>query len=131
MRRPRWWSTAVASLVVLAAAGCGDDGGAGNGGEALSEGESLYQQRCAVCHGDDLRGTNTGPSLLSVVYEPGHHPDELFRTAIRQGVPAHHWNFGDMPPMGHGLDDDSIDAVIAYVRSVQDAEGFEDYPPDE
>jgi mono/diheme cytochrome c family protein len=33
-----------------------------------------------------------------------------------------------MPPVP-GLDDDEIDAITAYVRSQQEAEGFEPYPP--
>lgn len=115
-------------------AGCGDDGGGGSGGDddasggADGDGVALYQQSCASCHGEDLRGTDRGPSHLSQVYEPGHHPDESFRVAITQGSPAHHWQFGDMPPVP-GLDDDEIDAIIAYIRSQQEAEGFEPYPP--
>lgn len=34
-----------------------------------------------------------------------------------------------MPPV-IGLDDDEIDAIIAYIREVQQREGFEPYPPD-
>jgi hypothetical protein len=33
-----------------------------------------------------------------------------------------------MPPVP-GLDDDEIDAIIAYIRSQQEAEGFEPYAP--
>ncbi|HET6773762.1 MAG TPA: cytochrome c [Acidimicrobiales bacterium] len=125
---------AVAAGLVLWLAGCGDDGGGGSGGDddasggADGDGVALYQQSCASCHGEDLRGTDRGPSHLSQVYEPGHHPDESFRVAITQGSPAHHWQFGDMPPVP-GLDDDEIDAIIAYIRSQQEAEGFEPYPP--
>jgi hypothetical protein len=43
-------------------------------------------------------------------------------------VPAHHWNFGDMPPV-EGLSSAQVDAIIGYVREVQQREGFEPYPP--
>src|SRR5918998_3610531 len=105
----------------------GGDSGAASGDLAL--GAEVYAQSCASCHGDDLRGTDRGPSHLSIVYEPGHHSDESFRAAIRDGAPQHHWRFGDMPPV-EGLDHDQIDAVIAYVREVQEREGFEPYPPE-
>jgi mono/diheme cytochrome c family protein len=97
--------------------------------ELEARGRELYLNQCASCHGADLRGTDRGPSHLSIVYEPGHHSDESFRAAIRDGAPQHHWRFGDMPPV-EGLDDAEIDAVIAYVREVQEREGFEPYPPD-
>jgi mono/diheme cytochrome c family protein len=93
-------------------------------------GEALYRQSCSSCHGVDLRGTNEGPSQLSVVYEPNHHPDDSFRGAIAQGVSAHHWNFGDMEPI-IGLSATEVDAIIQYVRDRQTEDGFEPYPPPE
>jgi mono/diheme cytochrome c family protein len=118
-----------ACLVLLAvitgvATGCGDDstGGGPSGGEAL------YAEHCASCHGSDLRGTDRGPSHLSAVYEPGHHPDDSFRAAIRQGSRQHHWDFGDMPPV-EGLDDSEVQAIIDHIRERQEVEGFEAYPP--
>ena len=45
-----------------------------------------------------------------------------FEVAIRDGVRAHHWDFGDMPPI-EGLSGTEVDDIIAYVRAVQDAEG--------
>jgi len=62
-----------------------------------------------------------------MVYEPGHHPDESFEAAVRQGVREHHWNFGDMPVI-QGLGDEDVEAIIQYVRTVQKAKGFEPYP---
>jgi mono/diheme cytochrome c family protein len=120
---------AVAVVVVWVAllAACGSDAGDANGGPA--NGSALYAERCAACHGADLRGTGMGPSQLSIVYEPNHHPDESFRAAIRDGVTPHHWDFGPMPAVS-GLDDDEVNAIIAYIREVQEREGFEPYPPD-
>ena len=110
-------------------AGCGDDDGSNALTEpAASRGAALYEASCAECHGSDLRGTDRGPSHLSIVYEPGHHPDASFRGAIEQGVRAHHWDFGDMDPVP-GLDDEEIDLIIAFVREQQATHGFEPYPP--
>ena len=63
------------------------------------DGEQAYVSSCAACHGAEAVGTLSGPPLLSIVYEPGHHPDEAFRSAARNGVAQHHWNFGDMPAL--------------------------------
>lgn len=88
------------------------------------DGAALYSANCASCHGADLRGTDKGPSHLSIVYEPNHHPDDAFRSAIRNGAAQHHWDFGDMPPI-EGLADDEVEAIIAFVRAEQESEGFE------
>lgn len=88
-------------------------------------GADVYAASCASCHGADLRGTDKGPSQLSIVYEPNHHSDESFRSAIANGAPQHHWTFGDMEPV-EGLSDDEIDAVIAFVRGEQERLGFEE-----
>ncbi len=92
--------------------------------ELISFGSAAYQTFCAACHGTDLRGTTQGSSLLSIVYEPNHHADFAFTTAIKDGVKAHHWKFNDMPPTA-SITDDEIAAVIAFVRNVQDLEGFD------
>jgi mono/diheme cytochrome c family protein len=124
----RWpMAVAVVAACVALMAACGSDAPDANGGSA--NGSVLYAERCAACHGADLRGTGMGPSQLSIVYEPNHHPDESFREAIRNGVSPHHWDFGPMPAVS-GLDDDEITAIIAYIREVQQREGFEPYPPD-
>ncbi len=88
------------------------------------DGAALYSANCASCHGADLRGTDKGPSHLSIVYEPNHHPDDAFRSAIRNGAAQHHWDFGDVPPI-EGLTDDEVEAIIAFVRAEQESEGFE------
>ena len=115
----------VLTAVVLGACGSGATetvGGAAPG--SVEAGVQVYASGCASCHGADLRGTDKGPSHLSIVYEPNHHSDDSFRSAIANGSPQHHWGFGDMEPVG-GLSDEDIDAVIAFVRSEQQQQGFE------
>lgn len=119
----------VLATLVFTAVGCTSDSTSDRSGDASKRsGAAIYRTKCAACHGSDLRGTNRGPSQFSQVYEPTHHPDESYRSAIANGVTAHHWNFGDMKPIA-GLDDAEIDAVIAYIRSQQAEHGFEQYPP--
>jgi len=106
----------------------------GSSGDAASRsgaetGAALYKQSCGSCHGDDLRGTDRGPSQLSHVYAPDRHPDAAYGSAIEQGATAHHWHFGDMPPV-KGISHSEVDAIIDYIRQQQQEHGFESYPPD-
>jgi mono/diheme cytochrome c family protein len=94
----------------------------------VEQGEPLYQANCAECHGSDLRGTDQGPSHLSVVYEPNHHGDGAFLAAVSRGSPSHHWDFGPMPPIP-GLSQEDVAAITAFVREQQRINGFEPYPP--
>lgn len=96
--------------------------------EAVERGSELYAANCAECHGEDLRGTDRGPSHLSRVYEPSHHADGAFQVAVQTGSVQHHWNFGAMPPV-EGLTEEDVEAIIAFVRERQRIEGFEPYPP--
>lgn len=86
-------------------------------------GAPLFAANCAVCHGPSGVGTNQGPPLIHRIYEPSHHGDFAFVAAIRRGSRAHHWQFGDMPPVP-GVSDDEAMAIIAYVRAAQAANGI-------
>jgi mono/diheme cytochrome c family protein len=126
-RRVRGLLVRLASATFVAVTvACGSDTPAA--GVASANGAVLYSEHCASCHGADLRGSDEGPSQLSVVYEPNHHGDDSYRRAIRFGVAPHHWNFGTMPPNDE-LGDAEIEAIIAFVRSEQARRGFEPYPP--
>lgn len=124
----------AAGLIVVAA--CSSNADAGSDAteasvppaELIATGEQLYQANCASCHGADLRGTDEGPSHLSIVYEPGHHGDFAFQLAVSDGVRQHHWPFGDMAPVP-GLSTEDVDAIVAFVREQQRVQGFEPYEP--
>ena len=94
---------------------------------ALSEqavaGQQVFNTTCVLCHGVNAAGTNQGPPLVHKIYEPGHHADFSFRNAVGQGVPAHHWNFGNMPPVP-GMSEESVEDIICYVRELQRANGI-------
>ncbi|MEE8498556.1 MAG: cytochrome c [Acidimicrobiia bacterium] len=89
----------------------------------VTAGQELFTASCAVCHGADLGGSQTGPPLLVPTYAPNHHGDEAFQRAVASGVPSHHWNFGDMAPVA-GLSRDDVSQIVAYVRTMQEAEGI-------
>ena len=89
----------------------------------VAAGKVLYVESCAVCHGADLAGTDTGPPFLVPTYAPNHHGDEAFQRAVIAGVQPHHWNFGPMVPV-EGLSRDDVSKIVTYVRSVQEAEGI-------
>ena len=112
------------SMAISACGGSSADNAVAPSAAADGSGAEVYATSCASCHGIDLRGTDKGPSHLSIVYEPNHHNDDSFRSAIANGAPQHHWGFGNMEPV-RGLSDDDVEAVIAYVRSEQERQGFE------
>ena len=88
------------------------------------EGKKLFQQHCASCHGADLQGSDKGPPLLHSVYEPSHHSDLAFQLAVKNGVRAHHWQFGDMRPVP-GLTPDDVAHITAFVRVEQRKVGIQ------
>ncbi|PIB24711.1 cytochrome C [Amylibacter kogurei] len=86
-------------------------------------GKTFFDAKCALCHGANASGTENGPPLVHIIYEPNHHGDESFLRAASQGVRAHHWQFGDMPPV-EGITQGEVKQIIAYVRSLQRANGI-------
>jgi mono/diheme cytochrome c family protein len=92
--------------------------------EAARAGAQVFGLRCAGCHGPDAGGTATGPTLVDPIYRPAHHADASFLLAVRRGVAAHHWRFGNMPPMPE-VNADDLASIIRYVREVQRANGVE------
>jgi len=88
-----------------------------------ARGKALYDRNCASCHGAALQGTEQGPPFLNRIYEPSHHGDIAFQLAVRNGVRAHHWKFGDMKPVP-GLSADDVAHIVAYVRSRQRLAGI-------
>jgi mono/diheme cytochrome c family protein len=88
------------------------------------EGEALFNRSCATCHGKNAVGQDgVAPPLIHKIYEPSHHGDASFLLAARNGVRAHHWPFGDMPPV-EGISDAEIEKITAYVREIQRANGI-------
>jgi mono/diheme cytochrome c family protein len=89
----------------------------------LRQGETLYNVHCATCHGPAGLGTDVGPPLVHIVYEPRHHADIAFYRAVAFGVRAHHWGFGDMPAIPD-VTEEQVTEIIRYLRWLQRQAGI-------
>ena len=88
-------------------------------------GKRAFEAVCATCHGENAAGrSGMGPPLVHKIYEPSHHADAAFLLAVRNGVRAHHWRFGNMPPQD-GLTGAEVKSITRYVRELQRANGIE------
>lgn len=87
-------------------------------------GAEVFSAKCRECHGPAARGSDKGPPLVHGYYVASHHADLAFYRAVKQGVPQHHWEFGDMPPQPDVTPEQAAD-VIAYVRGLQRRAGLE------
>lgn len=93
--------------------------------DLATAGKGIFDANCAACHGQNAAGVDgAGPPLVHIIYEPSHHADITFYMAVKQGVRAHHWRFGDMPPVS-GVGDGDVSKIIAYVRELQRANGID------
>lgn len=90
---------------------------------AASAGKQAFDANCAQCHGKNAGGTDKGPPLVHDIYNPGHHADEAFVRAVRNGVQQHHWQFGNMAPLPQVTETD-VSGVVRYVRELQEANGI-------
>ena len=87
-------------------------------------GKMAYDAKCAVCHGANAVGQDgVAPPLVHKIYEPSHHGDAAFLIAAKNGVRAHHWRFGNMPPV-EGVTDGDVKMIVTYVRELQRANGI-------
>jgi len=84
----------------------------------LAPGEAAFAANCAVCHGTRALGTEQGPPLVHIIYEPSHHSDIAFYLAVERGVRAHHWNYGDMPAIPW-VTREEVGQIVAYIRFLQ------------
>lgn len=87
-------------------------------------GERGFNAVCADCHGVNAGGKmGFGPPLVHKIYEPSHHANMSFQLAVQNGVAAHHWKFGNMPPQ-EGLTPADVKAITTFVRELQRANGI-------
>jgi mono/diheme cytochrome c family protein len=91
---------------------------------AQAAGKTLFDANCAACHGRNATGTEQGPPLVHIIYEPNHHGDASFYRAAALGVRAHHWRFGNMAAV-EGVTEADVAKIIDYVRALQRANGIE------
>lgn len=87
-------------------------------------GKAGFDARCATCHGENAAGQDgVAPPLIHKIYEPNHHGDVAFQLAAKTGVRAHHWKFGNMPPV-EGVTDAEVAQITLYVRELQRENGI-------
>ena len=86
------------------------------------KGKEIFDGDCASCHGDNASGGEAGPPLIHEIYNPGHHGDAAFLSAVQNGVVQHHWQYGNMPPR-EGLTQLHVAAIVKYIRELQVANG--------
>jgi len=89
-----------------------------------AQGQKLFEKNCADCHGNKASGQKgVAPPLIHKVYKPSHHADISFQRAAKFGVRAHHWPFGNMPPV-EGVTSAEVDKITVFIREVQRANGI-------
>jgi len=76
---------------------------------AAPNGQSLYLEHCAACHGDDGKGGVGVPLSLPSFLD--RVPDEYLEKTIRQG------RTGRVMPAFSDLSDAQLKAMVAYIRS--------------
>ncbi|HTS25407.1 MAG TPA: PQQ-binding-like beta-propeller repeat protein [Bryobacteraceae bacterium] len=75
-----------------------------------ADGQKLFRERCAECHGADARGTGKGPGLAGSPRLSGKPADQI-RAFVEAGNPD-----AGMPSFH--LPAEELDALSAYVRSL-------------
>ena len=96
----------------------------------LAEGQKIYAQHCASCHGANLEGQPRWQKPLPNGRMPApphddsghtwHHPDEVLFGITKHGLVPPYAPPGyqsDMPAFGDKLSDAQIRAVLAYIGS--------------
>jgi mono/diheme cytochrome c family protein len=80
-------------------------------GPAAAEGagEQVYQEHCAACHGERLRASGSARDLREI----GAHERERFDKVVLEGK-------GQMPPWRGVLEQEQMNQVWAYIRSIAD-----------
>ena len=92
--------------------------------QLLSEGETLYAQRCASCHGANLEGVpewktvQPDGKLLPPPHDSSghtwHHPDDLLLSIIAEGGEPSN---SDMPAFADILTDEEMIAILTFIKN--------------
>lgn len=81
----------------------GEETGEDTAVEPVEDGESLYADHCASCHGADGHGTSSGPDLVREL----HHTDEELVQVILNGK-------GDMAAVA--ITEEQAQMIVSWVR---------------
>jgi cytochrome c oxidase cbb3-type subunit III len=79
----------------------------------LKQGEAIYAQNCAACHGEAGKGTKEvgAPDLTDEIWLYGSKPDQVIAT-------IHHGRKGVMPAWEGRLDPTTIRSLAVYIHSL-------------
>jgi cytochrome c oxidase cbb3-type subunit 3 len=77
-------------------------------GHSAPQGEKLYSQNCAACHGENGKGGVGVPLALASFLD--NVSDHYLFTTIRQGRP------GRIMPSFQEMSDAQVDAIVSYIR---------------
>ncbi len=94
--------------------------------DMLEQGQTLYQENCASCHGQNAEGTvkswqergedgNLPPPPLNGTAHTWHHPIKGLAHTIRNGTQT---IGGNMPAWKDKLSDDEIFSIIIWLTSL-------------
>jgi mono/diheme cytochrome c family protein len=81
--------------------------------ELIAEGQALYHIACKSCHGVDAYGSPMAPALNNQLFL-AETPDAAIYQIIAGGVPG-----TLMPAWGNRLSDHELQALVAYLRSLE------------
>ncbi len=81
-----------------------------------SHGHTVFETRCAACHYDRRNDPLHGPALVGVFKKPAL-PSGAAATDERVTATILHGR-GTMPAMGHVMDQQDIDDVLAYLHTL-------------
>jgi glucose/arabinose dehydrogenase len=73
------------------------------------QGEDLYLEYCATCHGDNMEGGNA-KSLVDGIWQFGSTREQIIRN-IKEGIPQR-----GMPDYGSELSDQQIEQIYAFLK---------------
>ncbi|MBW2519565.1 MAG: c-type cytochrome [Deltaproteobacteria bacterium] len=79
--------------------------------EPEEDGTTLYAEKCAMCHGENGKGSGIGPNLARPDYIYGKTP-EAITESIAMG------RSGGMPAFSDQLSDDEIQVLVNFLLSL-------------
>jgi len=105
-------------VLTLLLSACGSEDGGSD--EALSRGETLYEENCLSCHGGESGGEiSDSPPRHNQNGHTWHHPDCQLTEITLRGPAA--WGGtpepGSMPAFEGQLTEDDVAAILTYIKT--------------
>lgn len=108
----RW----IALIAALALAACSEKKGAQAPEETLiADGQTIAREQCSSCHATGLSGASSHPKAPVFRTILSRYAEDALANDLAEGIRIGH---PDMPKIA--LRPEGVDALIAYLRSIQD-----------